>query len=105
MCSCGVTRQIRAGVDGGAAATLVRLHDMQALPAEIQVSWLSAEITSQDVTSLLAGGDLGSKTPGKTSRFDVQVVLLDEDNAAVVVQPTSGSDAYEIREKEEFPQS
>ncbi len=87
-----------AGVDGGAAATLVRLRDMQALPETVQVGWLSSDITSQDVASLLGGGDLGAKTPGQTSRFDVQVILLGGDSAALVMQPSAGSDAQAFSE-------
>lgn len=87
-----------AGVDGGAAATLVRLRQMQSLSETVRISWLSADISSQDVASLLAGGEIGSKTPGELSHFEVQVVLLDEDNAALVLQPSANSHAQAFSE-------
>lgn len=91
-----------AGVDGGAAATLVRLREMQVLTEDVQMGWLSANITAQDVASLLVGGDLGSKTPGQISRFDIQVVVLDGDNAALVIRPSVDSDAQDFNEMAVF---
>lgn len=91
-----------AGVDGGAAATLVRLREMQILHEDVQMGWLSSDITPQDVASLLAGGELGAKTPGQVSRFDIQVVVLDGDNAALVMQPSVDSDAQDFNEMAVF---